>query len=296
MTLKHQLATAFEATGLNRLMLAAQRALLPTHVRAINYHDVPPAAAERFELQVRFYARHFEPVGVEELRELLAGRRKRSRPGLVLSFDDGLRSHADVVAPILEKHGFAGWFMVPTDFVDTPAEDQARFASEHHIQYTAGAFDDARIAMRWEDLRRLDGSHVIACHTRGHCRLHAGLTPAELVREIDEAKGRLEAELGREVPTFAWVGGEEESYSAAAAHAIREAGFELVFMTNNAPIFAGTDPQQLQRSNVEAEFSQGLLGLTLSGLYDLLYTGKRRRVNRLTLGAASPSVSEPPRS
>jgi hypothetical protein len=67
---------------------------------------------------------------------------------------------------------------------------------------------------------------------------------------------------------------------------IREAGFEIAFMTNNAPIRPHADLLQLQRTNVEARHDPRFVRLSLSGLYDLLYLPKRRRVNRLTAAPA----------
>jgi peptidoglycan/xylan/chitin deacetylase (PgdA/CDA1 family) len=285
--LKQRLARSFDGTGLNRALLALQAQVIGPHVRAVNYHDVPPALAGAFEAQLREYAHRFEPVGPAELAALEAGRWPHRRPGILLSFDDGLRSHADVVAPLLERHGFPGWFMVPADFVSTSAPEQQAFAREHQIRADASAWDDGRIAMTWEDVRRLDKNHVIACHTGSHRRLSASLDEGELEREIVGAKARLERELGHAVDAFAWVGGEEASYSASAARVIREAGFTWCFMTNNAPIRPDTHPHQLQRSNIEAGFPPELVRFTLSGFYDLMYLPKRRRVNRLTAAPIS---------
>ena len=282
MALKHALARGFELSGLNSSLFSMGNVLLGPHARAVNYHDVPPILADAFEKQLCFYAEHFTPVGLAELRDLLAGKWTSRRPGIILTFDDGLRSHADVVAPLLDQYGLPGWFMVPVDFVETEAGGQAGFAKQNSIQWAEGGFADERIAMTWDDLRRLDGPHVIGCHTRSHVRLNAGLTADDLRHEIAGAKRRLEQALGHEVVVFAWVGGEERSYSTAAARAIQEAGFELGFMTNNAVIRAGTAGLQLQRSNIEADFPFELLRLTMSGFYDLLYLPKRRRVNRLT--------------
>ena len=81
---------------------------------------------------------------------------------------------------------------------------------------------------------------------------------------------------------FAWVGGEEAAYSAQAARVIDDAGFDLSFMTNNAVIRPGDHPLQIQRTNVEAWDSEAVVRFQLSGLLDLGYRAKRRRVNRLT--------------
>jgi peptidoglycan/xylan/chitin deacetylase (PgdA/CDA1 family) len=262
--IKLALARTCDATGLNRLLLAAQSVASRPYVRALNYHDVPADMADAFEEQLRFYARHFEPVGYRDLMSLHAGRWPHSRPGLLLTFDDGLRSHAEVVAPLLERHGMTGWFMVPTGVLD---------GSPHTVREPT---------LAWDDLRRLDGRHVIGSHTYGHRRLEASLGVADLSREIGEAKRALEEGLSHEVTVFAWVGGEEWSYSAAAASAIRDAGFTVGFMTNSRVIRPGCELLQLQRTNVEASYPPALMRFSLSGIVDAIYTGKRRRVNRLT--------------
>lgn len=282
---KPRLAAGFDLTGLNRAGLLAQRRLLGPFARALNYHDVPHRLADAFERQLRFYARHFVSVGAAELEALHAGEWPHPKPGLLLTFDDGLRSHADVVAPLLEKYGFTGWFNVPVGFVDTEPAAQRDFARTHRIDCDASELPDERIALSWRDLLRLDGSHEICCHTMTHRRLGPDLTPAALHLEVVQAKRRLEEGLGHEVRGFAWVGGEEWSYTRQAADSIRAAGYTFSFMTNNALIRPGADLLQLQRTNVEAHFEPRFLRLCLSGFYDLLYLSKRRRVNRLTATA-----------
>jgi peptidoglycan/xylan/chitin deacetylase (PgdA/CDA1 family) len=281
-SVKQLLASGFEYTGLNASLLRAQRGLRWPYARALNYHDVPPRLAAAFEAQLDFYARHFVPVGPRELRELLAGRWRDPKPGLLLSFDDGLRSHADVVAPLLEKYGFTGWFNVPVGFVETPAGEQKAFGREHQITCDARDFADDRIAMSWADVLRLDTRHEICCHGWEHRRLSAKLSPGELEHEIVASKRKLEEVLGHTVAGFTWIGGEEWAYSGEAARRIHEAGYEFGFMTNNAVIRPGAERLQIQRTNIEASFDPRFVRLCLSGFYDALYLPKRRRVNRLT--------------
>ena len=283
---KQGLASGFDAAGLNTAGVLVQKRLLWPWARALNYHDVPVRLAGAFEAQLGYFARHFVSVGPSELAELQSGRWPHPKPGLLLTFDDGLRSHAEVVAPLLEKYGFSGWFNVPVGFVDAKPAEQKAFARSHRIGFRASDCPEDRIAMSWAELRRLDGSHTICCHTWNHRRLSAELTPVELELEIGEAKRRLEAELGHQVRGFAWVGGEEWAYSRAAADRIRAAGFELSFMTNNAVVRPHAELLQVQRTNVEADFDPAFVRFCLSGFYDLLYLRKRRRVNRLTARAA----------
>src|SRR5262249_28296934 len=155
-----------------------------------------PSHAKQFERQLRFLKRRYVPTDRQGLSELLAGRWQHDRPGLLITFDDGLKSHSEVVAPLLEKHGFIGWFFVPIDFVDTPRAKQREYGKEHYIFWGTGPGDDLG-AMTWDDVRRVDrNGHVIGCHTKTHVRLSTSLTPEELDREIPQAKRRLEQELG----------------------------------------------------------------------------------------------------
>lgn len=279
---KRELARCFAALGLSRAGLAAQRALLWPFVRAINYHDVPPQQEDAFDRQLDFYAEHFECVDERGLLAFHRGEWKSDRPGLLLSFDDGLRSHAEVVAPRLEARGWVGWFMVPVGFVDAAPADQVAFAGKHRIGHAAFDYGDPRIACTWDQVRGLAERHVVGCHGLMHRRLAADLSSDELQREIPHARARLEAELGRDVAAFAWIGGEEESYSRDAAMAIADAGFRIGFMTNNHPIRPGCDLLQLQRTNIESHDPPAVVAFQLSGAMDVLYWGKRRRVNRLT--------------
>ncbi len=192
-----------------------------------------------------------------------------------------------MVAPLLEKYGFTGWFTVPVGFVETPPAEQHAFAEAHQISCDDSDLPDERIAMSWNDLRRLDANHEICCHTWTHRRLGPQVSEADLDVEVDQAKRALEEGLGHEVRGFAWVGGEEWSYSREAAERIRAAGFDFSFMTNNAVIRPGAELLQVHRTNVEAHFDPALMRLCLSGFYDVLYLPKRRRVNRLTAARAA---------
>lgn len=270
------------ALRLDALGLYVQRVSLMPFIRAVNYHDVPPSQADAFEAQLKYYMQHFEIVGPSGLEAMATGRWAWRRPGLVLSFDDGLRSHADVVAPLLERHGLTGWFMVPVGFIDESPEKQALYASEHSIEHSDYNYGDPRIAMTWVDIRRMAELHEIGCHTWSHRRLVDSLSADDLRFEIPEAKRRLEAKLGRVAHTFCWVGGEEFSYSHAAACVIAEAGFRFSFMSNNQVIRPGADLLQLQRTNIEAHNPNKIVRFQLSGALDLCYWPKRKRVNRIT--------------
>lgn len=279
---KRVLAGALDVTGANWLLFRLRSLIFHPYIRAVNYHAVPQRWADSFERHLQYYARHFVAVTLSDLDRLHRGQWHHSKPGLILSFDDGLRDQVEVAAPLVEKYGFVGWFLVPTGFVDTPSQQQRDYARDHQIIPAADGAGAPDVAMTWDQVRQLDQRHVVGCHTQSHCRLRADLTDQQLQEEIPDAKHRLQEQLGHEVPVFCWVGGEEWSYSACAADAIRSAGFRYALMTNAYPIRPGSDLHQIQRTNIEADWPLRIVRFQLSGFMDVLYTPKRRRVNALT--------------
>ena len=287
MKLKQAIIRTFDAVQVFRLGKRIQRICFgPDHVRAVNYHGTPEDRIDDFERQLRFYSRHFEPVDKARLEDLLAGGRRCGKPGLLISFDDGLLSNYEIAAPLLEKYGFAGWFFVPVALIGDPhlagdPEHRERIRSRHQIDVSGEAREKPAF-MSWEQVRDLDRRHVLGCHTMNHCRLYETLTEEKLRLEILESKAELEKRLAHEVDTFCWVGGEEDTYSRRAAEWIAEAGYRFSFMTNRCPITAGTSPMQLQRTNIEADWPMPQVRFYMSGVMDVADTRKRRRVNRLT--------------
>lgn len=280
---KRVLAGVTRVSGLGRALLALQSLLFrKRYIRTVNYHETPNGDGETLDAQFGWYAKHFCGVNEEDLRAFLTeGRWDKKKPGLIISFDDGLRSNFTVARPLLEKHEFTGWFFVPPGFTDCPAEQQKEYAKKHLI-HSCERFDDGRIAMSWEEVRELTAGHVVGCHTLQHTRMVSSLSKEDLDREIVTAKQQLESGMGRSCSTFCWVGGEEASYRDGVTPMLKANGYEFSFMTNSAPIVARTSPYHLQRSNIESAWPLPAVQFQVCGIMDLLYTSKRRRVNRLT--------------
>jgi peptidoglycan/xylan/chitin deacetylase (PgdA/CDA1 family) len=252
------------------------------YVRAINYHDTPQEFAPNFRRQLQWLSSRFENCDLRQLRKLLSdGEWAGSKPGVLISFDDGLKSQYDTAAPILEEFGFTGWFMLPVAFLDAADVNHADFAVTNNIScQTRSNSDD--LAMSWDEARDLERrGHVITCHSMNHKRLSDSLTDSALREEIVDSKTALESRLGHPVSGFTWVGGEEPAYCKRAFDLMLEAGYSEIFCTNCEPIVARNDPRFLDRSNVEAHFGLGRVRLVLGGLYDRKYDAKRRRVFNL---------------
>jgi peptidoglycan/xylan/chitin deacetylase (PgdA/CDA1 family) len=280
--LKRGAAAVMDHVGIHSLSFAMQRWTLSPFIRVVYYHDVPPALAERFESQLVFLKRHFVPASKTDLDLLLRqGVWTHDRPGLIVTFDDGLRSHCEVVAPILDKLGFQGWFFVPVDLVTLPPAEQPAAASRHGVLHDCDTTRDPRVFMSETQLAALSERHIVGCHTATHVRLSGELSDSQLHLELVSAKQRLEAILGRGVDAFSWVGGEERAYSEAAAKVVA-ALFDYAFTTNTYIARPGTSRLNIDRTHIEASFVPSLVRLQLSGMMDLYYRPKRRRlVSRL---------------
>ena len=96
---------------------------------------------------------------------------------VALTFDDSLKDHLLVAAPMLEEHGWRGTFCIVTDWVGKDS-----------------------MHMTWDDARELVGrGHSLATHTKSHKNLVALLESGredEVRREISESSEKIKSETG----------------------------------------------------------------------------------------------------
>jgi peptidoglycan/xylan/chitin deacetylase (PgdA/CDA1 family) len=200
-----------------------------SYFRSVNYHSTPRRHLARYRQQVAGLARHFSGVNEAELRAFFeTGRWSKEKPGLIFAFYNGYRNTYQVMRPLLEQHGFTGWFFVPTDFLSTAPEQQADFAARHGMVAPGDEFGDGRVAMSWDEVRDLDGDHVISSHTKTHARVTLE-NPDDLRREIVGPQADFLRELGRPAGAFAWLLGSPLGEHLLADALVQEAGYEWLF-------------------------------------------------------------------
>lgn len=73
---------------------------------------------KQFEQDLDFLLRHFEPVSVEEMVKDLNNGNDQKKGGFLLTFDDGFREVAEVIAPLLKKKGVPAVFFINPAFID----------------------------------------------------------------------------------------------------------------------------------------------------------------------------------
>lgn len=276
--MKKILAYIFFYTGVSYFLFRLR--LLSTDIRVINYHCTPVYSRFQLEKQLKFYKKYFENINLVQLSDYFttSKNRKSRKPGLIISFDDGLRSNFDNAVDILEKYNFTGWFFMPTGFLLDPSQN---FAQDNSI-ILKQVYPDNRYGMSIDEAKYIASKHIIGCHTFTHHRMSTEDSQATLEFEIKQAKLKLEELLGiKEISCFCWVGGELQTYTAEAYKKILETGYKFIFATNNLPINQFSNIHMINRTNIEAEYSIPLVMFQLSGIIDIIYFKKRKQIIKL---------------
>ena len=81
----------------------------------------PVRDARLFEKDLDFLLKHFRPLGLEEVLQIVAGDKEKVKNGFFLSFDDGLTETESIIAPILLRKGIPAAFFVNSGFIDNKA-------------------------------------------------------------------------------------------------------------------------------------------------------------------------------
>lgn len=198
-------------------------------ISVVNYHNTPLHRADQYDRELEALAKRFAPTSEDDLAAYIRhGHWPRSEPGVVIALYNGYRNNYDVFRPLLEKHGLTGWFFVPSGYVECPAREQSAFAQQNTLRTIPDEYRDGRYAMSWEELRELDGRHVIASHTRNHAQISM-TDDAALASEIIGSQADFRARLGHPVRAFAWLFGQAYGEVPQADRHIDQAGYEFLF-------------------------------------------------------------------
>ncbi len=198
-------------------------------IRAVNFHNASKAKAAEYDRQLAHYSECFTSVNEDELDAYLTtGQWTKSKPGLIVSIYEGYRNGYDVLKPLVEKHGFVGWYFVITGFINSALKDELPYALSHDIEMLTREYPDGRYALTWEELRELDKKHVIASHTRSHQKLSI-MPPSVLQEEIVGAQDQFRQHLGHPVRAFASLTGPPYGEFAPTDRLVSAAGYDFVF-------------------------------------------------------------------
>lgn len=87
---------------------------IPAHIR----HLYRPNGVEEFKSNLDWLLKHFQPLDLDQLKQLVKGEMQLRKPSFFLSFDDGLREFGEIAAPILERKGIPAACFLNSSFLD----------------------------------------------------------------------------------------------------------------------------------------------------------------------------------
>lgn len=188
---------------------------------------------EEFEQQVACLKNAgFTFVGPDELRRHAAGEITLPDPSVLLTFDDGCISVAQLARPVLERHNACGVMFVTTD----PSS----------YVFSLGTGRDRR--MTDEELQAADGAVLrFESHAVTHRPLRA-MADGEIRRELLDSKNELQRVLGRTVEYLAIPG---NWFDRRVMRIAREVGYKAVWCSFPSTMRRGDDLFRLPRINVE---------------------------------------------
>ncbi len=262
------------------------------HELIVAMHETPTTLEAQFRAQLEWASKHFTITNLEDFARLWSPDREESatgKPPLLFTFDDGRESNYGVAAPLLESFGGRGVFFIVPAFAECAATDRALSFYRKRINTNSKPGDE-----ELEDWKPMSPDqiadlaargHAIGNHTLTHERL-VGLSPDTLEREIGDSAGKLASWTGKPVDAFAWTFG-WDAIDANAWRTIRRY-HRFCFSPCAGVIDSRYDhPSLLWRREVEVRYSAPELRFSYSGLVDLWWRNRRRRLrNMLRVSAA----------
>ncbi|HEY7335064.1 MAG TPA: polysaccharide deacetylase family protein [Bryobacteraceae bacterium] len=192
----------------------------------------------------------------------------RENPGAVaLTFDDGFRNFLAHAFPVLREKGFPCTVFVVSGFCG----DYNRWPSQ-----PAAPRVPSLPLMSWKELREISGQGVaLGSHTVTHPKM-AGLSAAEVERELSSSQSAIEDAAGEPVKAFAYPYGES---TPAVREAVRKR-FKIACGVKLAYVSAGSDDVDLPR--LDAYYLQNRVWFQgLDAGYGAAYIAARRSLREL---------------
>jgi peptidoglycan/xylan/chitin deacetylase (PgdA/CDA1 family) len=269
------LALVLRSSG-RRAGIALVYHALAEHAGDTSRELVPPHATARFEAHVLHLRAAYRLVRAAELVEAVLDRRRWQRFPVAITFDDDLRSHVQLAAPLLRRLGAPATFFLCGASLDKPYafwwERLQRAFDEgvplpvegQGIHEIAGRVESMSVeererveqwlvartgtpknaGLRLEDVQELvDARLDLGFHTLRHHRL-TELDDEALRHALTEGRPGLERVSGNPLVVIAYPHGKADARVARAAGA---AGFHVGFSGRHEPVVPSSDPLLLGR-------------------------------------------------
>lgn len=180
---------------------------------------------ENFKKQMQYLVDHdYQTISPDDLYNALKEGKNLPPKSVLLTFDDGYRDFYQNAFPVLKKHNLKATVFVVTNFVG----------------------DKDKRYLTWEQIKEMDKSDLvmIGSHSQNHANL---IKSSKATQEISQSKAIIEKQLGHEISTFAYPGGQ---FNAKVANLVSKATYQLAFTTQIGTKMSFEERFQLPRVRI----------------------------------------------
>jgi len=194
-------------------------------------------APEKFKEQMWYLKKFCDVISLQDVCDIYVQKKemkRRRRPHIVITLDDGYYDNYQNAYPILKKFKLPATIFLVTGFIDT---------GKKMLYYENMSTPDM---LNWEEVRRMKDSGITFCpHTETHPHLRE-LSRLEQAAEIKNSMYTLVKNIsaGREARIFSYTYGE---YNEVTLDVLRELGVKLAVTVNGGINTLNDKPLELRR-------------------------------------------------
>lgn len=254
------------------------RAIPPSSLRVLMYHDIPPAQQEWFFRQIQWLRKRWRFVRPDQFEAMMEDRESIRGRNLLLTFDDGFKSNRRIADEILNPMGLKAIFFIPTDFVGLVVNnaEHTQIARRFYPSRKMTDMPKSLAFMDWSDLSALvKAGHSIGAHTRTHTMLSGLRDASELRSEILGSGETIESQLSIQIRHLALPFGRINSISADALK-IARSRYAFIHTGIRGDNAAKWSSWAISRDPIPDGCSKSFVGALLEGATDFLYARSLR--------------------
>lgn len=196
--------------------------------RSLHFHNTPLNRRGLYDKHLEFVKEHYEVWTPKDALAYLKTGLRGKKPSIIIGAFDGYRNNYEVLFRLLEEKGMHGWFLLVTDFINTPAAEQEQVLTPYRMQWVPDEYTDKRYAMNWEEAAQISVNHTIVNHTSRHYLLQGEISEEELQYEIRHSDQMIKEKTGIKPEIFSWLGGGWMEKNPRAAQILRENGYHFL--------------------------------------------------------------------
>ena len=245
--------------------------------RVLIYHDVKTQEQiQLFKKQILSLQNEYEFITPIEFQKDLFDN-KKSKPKILLSFDDGFKSNRKLAEEVLNKLNIKALFFIISDFVGTKKQSKRYKKIIHNIYPSGPSKSELSDPMDHDDIKFLISSgHQIGCHTQSHQMISKISSLNDLNKELVLSKHKLEKDFDIKIKHFAFPFGTFDSINENSLK-ILDKNYQFIHSGLRGSNKGTT--KLIYRDAVNPEMTITRFKAFLSGNADFIYKRKFKKLN-----------------